>query len=139
MPLVRRQEDARATDSNHRATLRAMTNAMPYPGNDFYCDVAIPNIDNLDVIEDTASVLAYRHTRPFWAVHIVVVPKAHIESFTTVAEVDEPVVRELLAVVQRIAGGVESSHGAARINTNLGTYQDSKHLHIHVSSGDRLR
>jgi len=116
-----------------------MTNATPYLGNDFYCDVAIPNIDNLDVIEDTASVLAYRHTRPFWAVHIVVVPKAHIESFTTVAEVDEPVVRELLAVVHRIAGGVESSHGAARILTNLGTYQDSKHLHIHVSSGDRLR
>ena len=58
--LLRRQEDARATGSNHRATLRAMTNAMPYLGNDFYCDVAIPNIDNLDVIEDTASVLAYR-------------------------------------------------------------------------------
>lgn len=42
-----------------------ISNATPYLGNDFYCDVAIPNIDNLVVIDEPASVPAYRHTRPF--------------------------------------------------------------------------
>ena len=34
-----------------------------------------------------------------------------------------------------IAGKVESEYGAARVLTNLGEYQDSKHLHFHISSG----
>ncbi|MEO8574469.1 MAG: HIT family hydrolase, partial [Pyrinomonadaceae bacterium] len=29
--------------------------------------------------------------------------------------------------------------GAARVMTNLGEYQDSKHLHFHVNSGERIR
>ncbi len=38
-----------------------------------------------------------------------------------------------------IAADVHDAHGAARVLTNLGTYQDSKHLHIHVSCGEPLR
>jgi len=30
---------------------------------------------------------------------------------------------------------VLDEHGACRVLTNLGKYQDSKHLHWHVSSG----
>jgi histidine triad (HIT) family protein len=111
----------------------------PYSGLDYYCDVALPNVALLQVVEQTEQVLAYHHTRQFWPVHIVVVPKRHLASFTTVTAEDEPVVRELLAVVQRIARQVETEHGAARVLTNLGSYQDSKHLHIHVASGDPLR
>jgi histidine triad (HIT) family protein len=39
--------------------------------------------------------------------------------------------------VQDIARAVEKEHGAAAVLTNLGAYQDSKHLHIHVHSGPR--
>jgi hypothetical protein len=28
--------------------------------------------------------------------------------------------------------------GEARVLTNVGRYQESKHLHVHVMSGDRL-
>ena len=84
-------------------------------------------------------VLAYHHTRPFWPVHVVVVPKRHIASLTTVTEEDEDDVRALLQVVQRVAATVEEEHGAAAVLTNLGRYQDSRHLHVHVSSGSPLR
>ena len=110
-----------------------------YDGNDFYCDVALPNVAALDVVHDGEGVLAFHHTRPFWPVHIVVVPKRHVPSLTDPQGADDTLVRELLTVVQGIARAVETEHGAARVLTNLGTYQDSKHLHIHVSSGDQLR
>ncbi|MFG3702619.1 HIT domain-containing protein [Micromonospora sp. NPDC047620] len=110
-----------------------------YEGDDFYCDVALPNIDGLDVIHETRDVLAYHHTRPFWQTHIVVVPKRHVKSLTTLTTADEPLVRELLAVVATVAAKVEAEHGAARVLTNLGGYQDSKHLHVHVSSGESIR
>jgi histidine triad (HIT) family protein len=110
-----------------------------YEGDDFYCDVAIPGAVALDVVHDDEQVLAYHHTRPFWQVHIVVVPKRHIASLTTVDAGDEPDVRALLAVVQRVARRVEDEHGAAAVLTNLGRYQDSQHLHVHVHSGSQLR
>ncbi len=86
------------------------------------------------VYEDEV-VLAFHHTRPFWTNHIVIVPKRHIASFTTVTSADEPVVRRLLQVVQTIAAETERTTGAAAVLTNLGEYQDSKHLHVHVHSG----
>jgi len=109
----------------------------PYAGTDFYCDVAIPHPDRLDVVHEDEHVLAFHHTRPFWAVHIVAVPKRHIGSLTTVCAEDEADVRELLRVVQAVARDVEREHGAAAVLTNLGAYQDSKHLHVHIHSGGR--
>jgi histidine triad (HIT) family protein len=41
-------------------------------------------------------------------------------------------------VVRDVAATVEADFGAARVLTNLGAYQDSKHLHVHVSSGEQV-
>lgn len=73
----------------------------------------------------------------WWCLHVVVVPKRHIGSLTTVSDEDEIDVRELFGVVQAVARDVEVEHGAAAVLTNLGAYQDSKHLHVHVHSGGR--
>jgi histidine triad (HIT) family protein len=110
-----------------------------YDGDDFYCDVALPDTAALEVVHDSDHVLAFHHTRPFWPVHIVVVPKRHVPSLIETEGADDRLARDLLAAVQEIAAGVMATHGAARVLTNLGSYQDSKHLHIHVSSGEPLR
>jgi histidine triad (HIT) family protein len=112
---------------------------VPYEGTDFYCDVAVPGVEDLDVVHDDARVLAFHHTRPFWPTHVVVVPKRHIASLTAVGAEDEADVRALLAVVQRVARQVETEQGEAAVLTNLGRYQDSKHLHVHVYAGEPLR
>lgn len=110
-----------------------------YDGTDFYCDVALPHPERLRIVTEDDRVLAFHHTRPFWETHIVIVPKRHLASFTSVSESDESDLRALFAFVQRIARDVEIEHGAAAVLTNLGRYQDSKHLHVHVHSGPQLR
>lgn len=112
---------------------------MEYAGNDIYCDVILKDISVLKVEYESDNVLAYHHTRPFCPVHIVVIPKKHISSFTNRNSADDPIVTEMLEVVRKIAKKVEDEEGAARILTNLGTYQHNKHFHIHVSSGEPLR
>ena len=104
--------------------------------DDFYCDEALSGRTPVEVVEETEHVLAFHHTRPFWPVHIVVVPKQHVPSLTDLGEFDEDIVWEVMRVVRRIAKQVEDQHGAARVLTNLGRYQDSKHLHFHVNSGE---
>lgn len=108
-----------------------------YSGQDFYCDVAIPDTARLSVVHEDELVLTYHHTRPFWEVHIVVVPKRHIASLASVTTEDEEDVQALFRAVQSVAKAVEADHGAAGVLTNLGAYQDSKHLHVHIYSGRR--
>jgi histidine triad (HIT) family protein len=72
-------------------------------------------------------------------VHIVVIPKRHVPSLTDLGEADPTMLGRLLEVVRTVAADVEREHGAARVLTNLGRYQDSKHLHFHVNSGDPIR
>lgn len=84
---------------------------------------------------ESENVLAYHHTRPFWEEHIVVIPKVHVASLL---DVEDEMLMELLNVVRRIAAEVVAQKGAARVLTNLGEYQDSKHLHFHVNAGEKL-
>ena len=115
---------------------------MAYPGyngNDFYCDVVLKGGIELRKEYESDAVLAFHHTNPYCPVHIVVIPKKHIASFTALSEEDSPILSEIITVLQQLARKVELEHGAARILTNLGTYQDSKHLHFHISSGTPLR
>jgi histidine triad (HIT) family protein len=103
---------------------------------DFYCDEVLSGRTPVQIVRETGNVLAYHHTRPFWPVHIVVIPKRHIPSLLALEESDDQLVLELLAVVREVAKEVLAKHGACRVLTNLGKYQESKHLHWHVSAGE---
>ena len=107
--------------------------------DDFYCDEALSGRTPIAVVLETDDVLAFRHTKPFWPVHIVVIPKTHVPSLIDLGTSGEGLLHKVLAVVRRIAEQVTREHGACRVLTNLGRYQDSKHLHFHVSSGAPLR
>jgi histidine triad (HIT) family protein len=104
--------------------------------DDFYCDEVLSGRTEVKIVRETDNVLAYHHTRPFWPAHIVVIPKRHISSLLTLEESDGPLLLELLGVVREVAATILAEHGACRVLTNLGTYQDSKHLHWHVSAGE---
>lgn len=104
--------------------------------SDFYCDEVLSGRTRVDVVRETDEFLAFHHTRPHWPVHIVVIPKRHVPSLTNLGDVDATYLGRLMEVVRSVAADVEREHGAARVLTNLGQYQDSKHLHFHVNSGD---
>lgn len=107
--------------------------------NDFYCDEALSGRTPVDVVRDTKNVLAFHHTRPHWQIHIVVVPKLHVPSLTDLGGYDVALVYDLLDVVREVAAEVEAQYGACRVVTNLGKYQDSKHLHFHVGFGEQRK
>lgn len=103
---------------------------------DFYCDEVLSGKTEVVKEFDSDNVLAYYHTKPFWPVHIVVIPKKHISSLITIQEEENELLYELLNVVKQVATKVTNEYGACRVITNLGRYQDSKHLHWHVVSGE---
>ena len=104
--------------------------------DDFYCDEVLSGRTAVRRVRETERVLAYHHTRPFWPVHLVVIPKVHVPSLIELGEEGAALLPELLDVVRDVAAEVMREHGAARVLTNLGRYQDSKHLHFHVNFGE---
>ncbi|WP_181350174.1 HIT family protein [Thalassobacillus sp. CUG 92003] len=108
-------------------------------GQDFYCEEVLSGNIEVDKFYETASTLAYYHTRPFYEVHIVAIPKVHIPSFTTVEAKHKNTLDELVETVQHVASTIEAEYGACRVMTNLGAYQESKHLHWHIVHGEKIK
>ncbi|MBN6205123.1 HIT domain-containing protein [Ralstonia pickettii] len=107
--------------------------------NDFYCDEVLSGKTKVNKVFETENVLAYYHTIPYWPVHIVAIPKKHISSLITLEEDENDLLLELLEVIKKVAKKVTEENGACRVLTNVGDYQDSKHLHWHIVFGEKLR
>jgi histidine triad (HIT) family protein len=103
---------------------------------DFYCHEAINGHTAVEKLFESDDLLAFQHTKPKWETHIVVVPKRHVVSLAD-PSMNDTELNELISVVRRIASQVLADKGECRVVTNLGRYQDSKHLHFHVTAGER--
>lgn len=106
---------------------------------DFYCQEVLSGKTEVVKLFESNNIMAFYHTKPFWETHIVVIPKKHISSLLTISEDDENIFFELIKVVRKIAEMVVEEKGAARVLTNLGRYQESKHLHFHINSGNQIK
>lgn len=106
---------------------------------DFYCDEVLSGKTTVRKVMETENVLAYYHTKPFYPIHIVTIPKKHIASLITLEEADNNLLLELFDVIKQVAATVTQEHGACRVITNIGEYQDSKHLHWHIVHGNPLK
>jgi len=99
--------------------------------SDWYCEELLSGRAAVDVLFEDDAVVAFWHTRPHYAHHAVVVPKHHVESLLTC---DPATLAGLMEVVRAIAAGFVAGYGGAHVVTNLGDYQESKHLHFHVGA-----
>lgn len=106
---------------------------------DFYCEEVLSGRTPVEKVAETEDVLAYHHTKPFYPVHIVAIPKKHITSLTTIEDSDHSILMELMLVVKEVSAKVLDEHESCKVITNLGKYQDSKHLHWHIVSGEPLK
>ena len=111
-----------------------MTTAAVAPAkiSDFYCHQALAGLVEIEPVMETDRVLAFHHTKPSHPVHIVVVPKEHIPSLVDLGDGGPELLAEVMEVVAAVAGQVSEKYGAASVTTNVGLYQESKHLHFHV-------
>src|SRR5687768_1102034 len=107
--------------------------------NDMYCEDVISKKIPVEVIKETDSVLAFRHTNPCWKTHIVVTPKEHYESLIDLANSsDDVLVKDLLSVSAEVAEMVKDSEGGCIISTSVGSDQRSKHFHVDIHHGEEL-
>ncbi len=104
-----------------------------------FCKIAAGEIPSRKVYEDD-EIYAFHDIQPAAPVHLLVVPKAHVDSLADCGPEHAPVLGRMLAMAGRLAREQGATDGFRTIvNTGRVGRQDVYHLHIHIVGGpDRL-
>ena len=92
-----------------------------------------------DIVYEDEQVLAFRDINPQAPVHLLVIPKDHIESLEALMPEQQPLMGHLMVVIQKVAAESGLTEGY-RVVTNIGTDggQTVPHLHFHILGGRGL-
>lgn len=104
-------------------------------------DCVFCNINNktapADLVYEDSEVIVIQDIHPVAPVHLLVIPRRHIDSIDALQPEDSALVAHLITVVQKVARQVIGEKPAYRtvINTGSAAGQTVFHLHIHIISG----
>ncbi|WP_066495322.1 histidine triad nucleotide-binding protein [Abyssisolibacter fermentans] len=94
-----------------------------------------------DKVFENEKVLAFNDIDPQAPVHILVIPKVHIESLNDINQDNCEIIKEIHLVIKKIAKDLKIDRDGYRVITNCGELggQSVKHLHYHVLGGRNLK
>ena len=106
--------------------------------NCLFCKIIAGDIPSAKVYEDE-TIYAFRDIAPQAPTHILVVPKAHIDSCNGITAENSAVVAHIFEVIPQIAAA-EGLTGGYRVVSNCGADagQTVFHLHFHILGGRDL-
>ncbi len=104
-----------------------------------FCKIINKEIPSKIVYEDE-EILVFHDIHPLTPVHILVIPKKHIESALDIKKDDEELIGKMYTVINKIAKEFGVDKKGFRIVTNCGEDggQEVKHLHFHLLAGKKL-
>lgn len=103
-----------------------------------FCKIAAGEIPSDTVYEDD-KVVVFRDIAPKAKVHLLVIPREHIESLNEVGEEHGELLVHMMGLLPKLAQaeGLDSGYRTI-INTGRGGGQEVFHLHIHQLGGGAL-
>lgn len=103
--------------------------------NCLFCKIVNKEIPAKIAYEDE-KVLVFHDINPQAPLHILLIPKKHIESIMEIKEEDKDIILQIYQVIQKIAKEENLSQGF-RVVANYGrdAGQTVFHLHFHLLSG----
>lgn len=104
-----------------------------------FCKIIKGEIPSTKVYEDE-EILAFNDVNPAAPIHILVVPKKHIESLAHLEKEDEALVGRIYRVINKIAEEQGFKNDGFRVIVNCGKNggQEVMHLHFHILAGKKL-
>ena len=93
-----------------------------------------------DILYQDEQVVAFRDINPKAPVHLLLVPRKHIESVAELSEDAASIMGHLVAVANRLAREAGISEKGYRLVVNSGPEggQEVPHLHLHLLGGRQM-
>ena len=102
-----------------------------------FCKIAQKEIPSQLVYEDE-QVAAFRDLEPQAPVHVLVIPKKHVQSLLALTAVDKDLISHIMIdVIPQLAKELQVDEKGFRVVANTGDEggQSVKHLHFHLLGG----
>ena len=107
-----------------------------------FCKIVAGEVPS-DTVHETETTIAFKDNNPAAPLHVLVVPRRHIEDASVVATEDGPVLAEMLMAARAIAdkAGLATPERGYRLVFNIGpdAMNSVPHLHLHVLGGEPLK
>ncbi len=96
-----------------------------------YMSFALP----VQRLRETKFLVAFRHPKPSYAIHILLVPKRAIRALSALTPEDNDFLFDLIPTVQSLVAEFNLEQIGYRLIVNGGTCQDLEQLHFHLIAG----
>ena len=104
-----------------------------------FCKIIKGEIPSNKVYEDD-ELLAFYDINPATPIHILIIPKKHIDSLAKIEKEDEALIGKIYTVINKIAEEKGFKEDGYRVIVNCGENggQEVMHLHFHILAGTKL-
>ncbi len=104
-----------------------------------FCKIIKGEIPSTKVYEDD-KVLAFKDINPAAPIHVLVIPKKHIENVLEIDEENKEIASDIFLAINKIARQLEIDKDGFRIINNCGkdAGQEVMHLHFHILAGGKM-
>ena len=106
-----------------------------------FCKIVAGDVP-ADIVHSTATTVAFKDIRPAAPLHVLVVPRQHVDNAAEVTAADGPVLADMLMAARAVAdaAGVAGPDRGYRLIFNVGpdAMNSVPHLHLHVLGGQPL-
>lgn len=86
-------------------------------------------------LRETGSLIAFRHPKPSYEIHILIVPKKSLSGLEALSPEDDGFYIDLFTIVQSLVEELDLVERGYRLVVNGGSFQDIPQLHFHLISG----
>lgn len=93
-----------------------------------------------DIIFEDKEVLALKDIHPLAPVHILIIPKRHIESVNDLTAEDEVLAGKMILIGNKIAQDLQIAKNGYKLLFRVGEWggQEISHIHLHLIGGAKL-
>ena len=104
-----------------------------------FCRIVAGELDT-ELVHESDNVVAFQDINPQAPVHLLIIPKEHIESARTVTEDHADLAAEIFTTAAHLAKANEVDRTGWRLVTNVGAHagQSVHHLHFHLLGGRQM-
>jgi histidine triad (HIT) family protein len=105
-----------------------------------FCKIASGEVE-ADVVHSSDNVVAFRDINPQAPVHILIIPKEHIESVRAVRDRGGALLADIFQAAAHLAKAEGVDRSGWRVVTNVGAHagQSVHHLHFHLLGGRPMK
>ncbi len=99
---------------------------------DWYCEDVLSGKRPVEVLWQDERVLAFHHPDAHEGIHVVVIPKQHIQSIISPEALDGELLKSMVQAVQRVTASLGLDQEGFYVRTNAAAPGVTPHMHWHI-------